>query len=161
MRPLPALGAALLLAGCWQAPEAPRPKSDEPNVLPPGLWSVSRSVLSQQVGEGDPNLALAPTPKAETHCLMEPVSRLAVAELLMDVEGAACTLGSAQIADGRIAAQLSCTPPPTHRSNVLTASGTYTHDRFSVEVEQKAAAVAPGEDSQTRTAVEGRRLGEC
>ena len=151
----------LLLGACWQAPAPPKQTSDEPNALPPGLWEVSRSVLSQRVGEGAADVAMAPTPKAETRCLAEPVTKADTIDFLMDIEGAACTPRQATFDDGRIAAAVSCTPPPTHRSNDMSVTGTYTHERFSVEVEQKAVAVPPGRDSETRTAVDGRRIGEC
>ena len=150
-----------LLVGACSQPPAPKATSNEPNALPPGLWEVSRSVLSQRVGGAAAEVAMAPTPKGETHCLMEPVTKTSVIEYLMKIEGAACTPRQEIVHDGRISASFSCTPPPTHRSNEMSVTGTYTHERFSVEVEQKAVALPPGSDSQTRTAVDGRRIGEC
>lgn len=155
------LAAALLLAGCWQAEPPPKAVSDEPDALQPGLWTISRSVLSQKVGDSAAQVAMTATPAAETRCLATPVTRLAVTELLMDIEGAECAIGPASFAEGQLSASMSCTPPPTHSANVMTVAGSYATDRFEVTVEQKATAIPPGQSSETRTAVDGRRVGEC
>ena len=150
----------LLLGACSQAPAPSSQKSSEP-ALAPGLWEVSRSVLSQQLGGEDRDVAATLNAKNRRRCLGAPVTKADALDLALDLEGAACTPRQATFSDGRIAAMVSCTPPPTHRSNEMTVTGTYTHDRFSVEVQQMAVAVPPGQDSQTRTAVDGRHLGEC
>ena len=149
-----------LLGACSQAPAPPERTRAEP-ALAPGVWEVSRRVLSQELGEEVRKVTATSNTKTERRCLSAPVTKADALDLLLDLEGAACTTGRASFAGGRIAAAVSCTPPPTHRSNVISVTGTHTHERFSVEVEQKAVAVPPGQDSQTRTAVDGRRLGEC
>lgn len=161
MRAALALAAALLLGGCWQAAPPPEVASNEPNALEPGLWTISRSLLSQKVGDAATQIAMTATPAAETRCLATPVTRLAATELLLDIEGAECAPGPAAFADGRLSASMSCTPPPTHSANVMTVAGSYDAARFSVTVEQKATAVPPGQDSETRTAVDGKRVGDC
>lgn len=150
-----------ILGGCGPVEQPAAPKSDEPNLIEPGLWSISRSVLSQKVGDQKMAVAIEAAPTSETKCLIAPAGRQVTLEFMLDIEGVECRPGKAEFADGKVDLSASCTPPPTHRDNILTASGDHAPERFGLTVTQASRAVPPGQDSETRLAVEGRRVGEC
>jgi hypothetical protein len=153
--------AVLLAAGCDLPEEPSAAPSGEPDAIEPGLWTVSRNVLSQKVGEGQRQIAIAAVPGLETKCLTSPIGKMAAIQFMTDTAAVECRHDKAVLEGGKVDASLSCTAPPTHRDNIVTAAGDYTPTSFLLTVEAKASAVPPGEDIEIRQSVDAKRTGSC
>lgn len=151
----------LILAACSQPQPQAAPASSEPDAIEPGLWTVSRNVLSQKLGERQREVAIASVAGLETKCLMSPIGKTAAIQFMTDTAAVECRHDKAVLEGGKVDASLSCTAPPTHKDNIVTATGDYTPTSFLLTVEAKAAAIPPGEDIEVRQSVDAKRTGSC
>lgn len=152
----------LALAACTpEQPKAAQPAGDEPDAIEPGLWTISRNVLSQKVGEGARDVAMTAMPKVESKCLASPVSQMAAIQFMTDTGAVECRHDRTSLNGGKVEASLTCTPPPTHKDHQVTATGDYTPTSFVLTVETKATAVPPGDDIEQRQAFDAKRTGSC
>jgi hypothetical protein len=153
----------LVLAACGtEQPNAPQPASTEPDAIEPGLWTINRNVLSQKVGSGARDIATAPTGlNVESKCLASPISQLVAIQFMTDTTRVECRHEKTSLADGKVKAELSCTPPPNYSEHRVTATGDYTPTSFSLTVETKAKAVPPAEDVEQKQAFDGKLTGTC
>lgn len=156
--------ALLLLVPAACAPEQPeavQAASDEPDAIEPGLWTINRNVLSQKIGDGARDVAMGAMPKVESKCLASPISKMIAIQFMTDTTRVECRHERTSLEGGKVEALLSCTPPPTHKDHIVTATGDYTPTSFVLTVETRATAVPPGENIEQRQVFDGKRTGSC